>query len=124
LDRLWGYRQRKTRQRKHQTAMHHGENVMILDQDTNMKFGFFSRNLMCITGISYQSRATYFLSTHKRRLWPLQGLGTVKSTSKKIIPNPKLSIRWFCSFGREYKSSWMFKQLNHWWKIWLQIDVC
>src|SRR5690606_27479824 len=38
------------------TAMHHGDNVlMVLDQDTN-EVRFFSRNLMCpTTGISYQN---------------------------------------------------------------------
>jgi excinuclease ABC subunit A len=38
------------------TAMHHGENVlMVLDQDSK-EVRYFSRNLMCPTsGISYQN---------------------------------------------------------------------
>jgi excinuclease ABC subunit A len=39
--------------------MHHGENVlMILDQDSN-EVRYFSRNLMCPTGISYKTRAQF-----------------------------------------------------------------
>jgi hypothetical protein len=44
----------------------------------------------------------------------LQRQGTVNEINpKKIIPNPKLSIKagWFCSFGR-IQSSWIFKQLE------------
>jgi excinuclease ABC subunit A len=99
------------------TAMHHGENVlMILDQDTN-EVRFFSRNLMCpTTGISYQNPEPNLFSFNspKGACSHCNGLGTVHEINiKKIIPNPKLSIKagGFAPLG-EYKSSWIFKQLE------------
>lgn len=99
------------------TAMYQGENVlMILDQDTNA-IRFFSRNLMCPTsGISYQNPEPNLFSFNspKGACEHCKGIGTVnKINLKKIIPNPKLSINkgGFAPLG-EYKSSWMFKQLE------------
>jgi excinuclease ABC subunit A len=99
------------------TAMYHGENVlMILDQETN-NIRFFSRNLMCpTTGISYQNPEPNLFSFNspKGACEHCNGLGTVNEINvKKIIPNPKLSIKsgGFVPLG-EYKSSWMFKQLE------------
>ncbi|MFH6964972.1 excinuclease ABC subunit UvrA [Flavobacterium plurextorum] len=99
------------------TAMHHGENVlMILDQDTN-EVRYFSRNLMCpTTGISYQNPEPNLFSFNspKGACPHCNGLGTVHEINvKKIIPNPKLSIKsgGFAPLG-EYKSSWIFKQLE------------
>ncbi|MBE8728178.1 excinuclease ABC subunit UvrA [Flavobacterium hungaricum] len=99
------------------TAMHHGENVlMVLDQDTN-EVRYFSRNLMCpSTGISYQNPEPNLFSFNspKGACPHCNGLGTVHEINvKKIIPNPKLSIKagGFAPLG-EYKSSWIFKQLE------------
>ncbi|MFV8337045.1 excinuclease ABC subunit UvrA [Flavobacterium sp. RSP29] len=99
------------------TAMHHGENVlMVLDQDSN-EVRFFSRNLMCpTTGISYQNPEPNLFSFNspKGACDHCNGLGTVNEiNTKKIIPNPKLSIKngGFAPLG-EYKSSWIFKQLE------------
>ena len=99
------------------TAIYHGENaLMILDQDTN-EIRFFSRNLMCpTTGISYQNPEPNLFSFNspKGACEHCKGLGTVNEINiKKIIPNPKLSINkgGFAPLG-EYKSSWMFKQLE------------
>ena len=99
------------------TAMHHGENVlMILDQDSN-DVRYFSRNLMCpSTGISYQNPEPNLFSFNspKGACPHCNGLGTVHEINiKKIIPNPKLSIKsgGFAPLG-EYKSSWIFKQLE------------
>jgi excinuclease ABC subunit A len=99
------------------TAMYHGENVlMILDQETDA-IRFFSRNLMCpTTGISYQNPEPNLFSFNspKGACEHCKGLGTVNEINiKKIIPNPKLSINkgGFAPLG-EYKSSWMFKQLE------------
>ncbi|MHC0443162.1 excinuclease ABC subunit UvrA [Flavobacterium sp. 3-210] len=99
------------------TAMHHGENVlMILDQDSN-EVRYFSRNLMCpTTGISYQNPEPNLFSFNspKGACQHCNGLGTVHEINvKKIIPNPKLSIKsgGFAPLG-EYKSSWIFKQLE------------
>jgi excinuclease ABC subunit A len=99
------------------TAMHHGENVlMILDQDTN-EVRYFSRNLMCPTsGISYQNPEPNLFSFNspKGACEHCKGLGTVNEINlKKIIPNNKLSIKsgGLAPLG-EYKSSWIFKQLE------------
>lgn len=99
------------------TAMYHGENVlMILDQDTN-EARFFSRNLMCpTTGISYQNPEPNLFSFNspKGACSHCNGLGIVNEINlKKIIPSPKLSIKMggFAPLG-EYKSSWIFKQLE------------
>lgn len=99
------------------TAMYHGENVlMILDQDSE-KIRFFSRNLMCpTTGISYQNPEPNLFSFNspKGACEHCNGLGTVNEINlKKIIPNPNLSIKngGFAPLG-EYKSSWIFKQLE------------
>ncbi|MES2811204.1 MAG: excinuclease ABC subunit UvrA [Bacteroidota bacterium] len=99
------------------TAMYHGESVlMILDQDSN-DIRFFSRNLMCpSTGISYQNPEPNLFSFNspKGACEHCNGLGIVNEiNSKKIIPNPKLSIKsgGLAPIG-EYKSSWIFKQLE------------
>ena len=99
------------------TAMHHGEDVlMILDQDSN-EVRYFSRNLMCpTTGISYQNPEPNLFSFNspKGACPHCNGLGTVHEINvKKIIPNPKLSIKagGFAPLG-EYNSSWIFKQLE------------
>jgi excinuclease ABC subunit A len=99
------------------TAMYHGEDVlMILDQDTNVA-RFFSRNLMCPTsGISYQNPEpnNFSFNSPKGACPECNGLGTVNEINlKKIIPNPKLSIKagGFEPLG-EYKNSWIFKQLE------------
>ncbi len=99
------------------TAMYHGENVlMVLDQDSN-EVRFFSRNLMCpSTGISYQNPEPNLFSFNspKGACDHCNGLGTINQINiKKIIPNPKLSIKagGFIPLG-EYKTSWIFKQLE------------
>ncbi|MBK0368537.1 excinuclease ABC subunit UvrA [Flavobacterium agrisoli] len=99
------------------TAMHHGENVlMILDQDTQ-EVRYFSRNLMCpSTGISYQNPEPNLFSFNspKGACSHCNGLGKVHEINEqKIIPNPKISIKsgGLAPLG-EYKSSWIFKQLE------------
>ncbi len=99
------------------TAMNHGENVlMVLDQDSQ-EIRYFSRNLMCpSTGISYQNPEPNLFSFNspKGACEHCKGLGTVHEINlKKILPNPQLSIKagGFLPLG-EYKSSWIFKQLE------------
>lgn len=100
-----------------QTAMHHGDNIlMILDQDTD-ELRYFSRNLMCpTTGISYQNPEPNLFSFNspKGACPHCNGLGHIDEINlKKIIPNPKLSIKngGLAPLG-EYKNSWIFKQLE------------
>jgi excinuclease ABC subunit A len=99
------------------TAMYHGDDVlMILDQDSN-EVRYFSRNLMCPTsGISYQNPEpnNFSFNSPKGACPACNGLGTVNEINlKKIIPDPKKSIKagGFAPLG-EYKSSWIFKQLE------------
>jgi excinuclease ABC subunit A len=59
-----------------------------------------------------ESRTKFFLQFTKGACDHCNGLGTVNEIKKKIIPNPKLSIKGgFAPLG-EYKSSWIFKQLE------------
>lgn len=99
------------------TAMYHGENVLlVLDQDSD-EVRYFSRNLMCPTsGISYQNPEPNLFSFNspKGACEICKGLGSVHEINlNKIIPNSKLSIKsgGFAPLG-EYKSSWIFKQLE------------
>ncbi|WP_298154787.1 excinuclease ABC subunit UvrA [Flavobacterium sp.] len=99
------------------TAMYHGDDVlMVLDQDAD-DVRFFSRNLMCpTTGISYQNPEPNLFSFNspKGACDHCNGLGTINEINlKKIIPNPKVSIKagGLIPLG-EYKSSWIFKQLE------------
>jgi excinuclease ABC subunit A len=99
------------------TAMYHGENVMMVIEHESDDVRFFSRTLMCpTTGISYQNPEPNLFSFNspKGACEHCNGLGIVNEINrKKIIPNSKLSINkgGFAPLG-EYKSSWMFKQLE------------
>ncbi|MEZ0007234.1 excinuclease ABC subunit A [Flavobacterium sp. 28YEA47A] len=99
------------------TAMYHGDDIlMIIDQDSQ-EIRYFSRNLMCPTsGISYPNPEpnNFSFNSPKGACDHCNGLGTVNEINmKKIVPNPKLSIKQggFAPLG-EYKSSWIFKQLE------------
>jgi excinuclease ABC subunit A len=70
---------------------------------------------MCpTTGISYQNpEPNLFFNSPKGACDHCNGLGTVNEiNTKKIIPNPKLSIKAVVLRLWEYKSSWIFKQLE------------
>ena len=99
------------------TAMYHGENILMVMEHESHETRFFSRTLMCpTTGISYPNPEpnNFSFNSPKGACDHCNGLGTVHEINeKKIIPNPKLSIKngGFAPLG-EYKSSWMFKQLE------------
>ncbi|MCA0349790.1 MAG: excinuclease ABC subunit UvrA [Bacteroidetes bacterium] len=99
------------------TAMYHGENILMVIEHESKETRFFSRTLMCpTTGISYPNPEpnNFSFNSPKGACDNCNGLGTVHQINeKKIIPNPKLSIKngGFAPLG-EYKSSWMFKQLE------------
>lgn len=99
------------------TAMHHGEDVlMVLEQDTGA-VRFFSRNLMCpSSGISYPNPEPNLFSFNspKGACASCTGLGTVSEINlNKIIPDASKSIRQggLMPLG-EFKSSWIFKQIE------------
>lgn len=79
------------------TAMQHGENVMmILDYETD-ETRFYSRNLMCPTsGISYPTPEpnSFSFNSPKGACPKCNGLGNLKVASiEKIIPNENLSLK-------------------------------
>ncbi len=99
------------------TAMYHGNNVMMVADFENKNVRYFSRSLMCpTTGIAYPSPEpnTFSFNSPKGACKHCNGLGTVKEVDiNKIIPNPKLTIKGggIAPIG-EQKKSWIFSQLQ------------
>ncbi len=99
------------------TAMYHGDDVMMVIEQVTQEVRFYSRNLMCPTsGISYPNPEpnNFSFNSPKGACPCCNGLGTMNEINlQKIIPNPKSSIKngGFAPLG-EYKSSWIFKQLE------------
>ncbi|WP_372756526.1 excinuclease ABC subunit UvrA [Mariniflexile sp.] len=99
------------------TAMYHGEDVlMVLDQDTN-ETRYFSRSLMCASsGISYPNPEpnNFSFNSPKGACDTCNGIGTLyKVNESKIIPDDSISIKAgaLAPHGPE-KNSWIFKQLD------------
>ena len=99
------------------TAMHHGDDVILVIEQESNEVRYFSRTLMCPTsGISYPNPEpnNFSFNSPKGACEHCNGLGTINQINlKKIIPNPKSSIKQggFAPLG-EYKSTWIFKQLE------------
>lgn len=100
-----------------QTAMHHGDNILMLLAHDSQEVRYFSRNLMCpTTGISYPNPEPNLFSFNspKGACPSCNGLGSINQINpNKIVPDPKLSIKagGFAPLG-EYKNTWIFKQLE------------
>ena len=99
------------------TAMYHGEDVlMVIDQDTNEP-RYFSRNLMCpSSGISYPNPEpnNFSFNSPKGACPNCNGIGTLYQVNEnKIIPDDSLSIKngALAPHGPE-KNSWIFKQFE------------
>jgi excinuclease ABC subunit A len=99
------------------TAMYHGEDVlMILDNDTE-ETRYFSRSLMCPTsGISYPNPEpnNFSFNSPKGMCPKCKGLGKLYEVNlQKLVPDPKLSIKKgaLAPHGTQ-KNSWVFKQLE------------
>ena len=99
------------------TAMYHGDDVlMVMDQDTQ-DVRYFSRNLMCpSSGISYPNPEpnNFSFNSPKGACPKCNGIGTLyEINDAKIIPDPKLSINAgaLAPHG-PYKNSWIFKQFE------------
>lgn len=109
--------QKKRLQESIQTAMHHGDNILMLLAHDSQEVRYFSRNLMCpTTGISYPNPEPNLFSFNspKGACPSCNGLGTINQINPgKIVPDPKLSIKagGFAPLG-EYKNTWIFKQLE------------
>jgi excinuclease ABC subunit A len=99
------------------TAMYHGEDVMMVIEQETQEVRYYSRNLMCpSSGISYPNPEpnNFSFNSPKGACDNCNGLGVVNEINmRKIIPDPKLTIKkgGFAPLG-EYKSSWIFKQLE------------
>ncbi len=99
------------------TAMYHGDDVLIVLEQQSQQLRYFSRNLMCpSTGISYPNPEpnNFSFNSPKGACPKCNGIGELyKVNEKKIIPNPKLSIK---NGGLDphgpHKNNWIFKQLK------------
>lgn len=99
------------------TAMYHGEDILMIIEQESQEVRYFSRTLMCPTsGVSYPNPEpnNFSFNSPKGACSSCNGLGTINEINlTKIIPNPKLSIKngGFAPLG-DYKNSWIFKQLE------------
>ena len=100
-----------------QTAMRHGNGILMILVEKNEIPRYFSRNLMCpTTGISYPlpEPNTFSFNSPKGMCPHCNGLGTVQEvTLKKLIPDMSLSIKQgaITAIGAE-KKTWIFQQLE------------
>ena len=99
------------------TALKKGKGtIMIMNADTE-EIRHFSRHLMCpTTGIAYDEPAPNIFSFNSPygACEKCNGMGEISEVdTKKIIPNPKLSIKkgGIVPIG-EYKNNWIFHQLE------------
>lgn len=99
------------------TAMYHGENVlMVIDNDTN-EVRYFSRDLMCPqSGISYPNPEpnNFSFNSPKGACDKCKGIGTLYQVNlNKIVPDDSLSIKagGLAPQGPQ-KNTWIFKQLE------------
>ncbi len=99
------------------TAMYHGDDVlMVIDQDTK-EARYFSRSLMCpSSGISYPNPEpnNFSFNSPKGACDNCNGIGTLYQVNEnKIIPDDSLSIKSgaLAPHGPE-KKSWIFKQFE------------
>ena len=100
-----------------QTAMRHGNGILMILVEKNEIPRYFSRNLMCpTTGISYPlpEPNTFSFNSPKGMCPHCNGLGTVQEvTLKKLIPDMSLSIKQgaITAIGAE-KKTWIFQQIE------------
>ncbi|MFT5078697.1 MAG: excinuclease ABC subunit A [Planctomycetota bacterium] len=99
------------------TAMYHGDDVlMVLDNDKN-ETRFFSRSLMCPTsGISYPNPEpnNFSFNSPKGMCSNCKGLGQLYQINEnKIVPDASISIKQgaLAPHG-PHKKNWIFKQLE------------
>ena len=99
------------------TAMYHGDDVlMVIDQDTNEP-RYFSRNLMCpSSGISYPNPEpnNFSFNSPKGACANCNGIGELYVVNdQKLVPDESLSIRSgaLAPHGPQ-KKSWIFKQFE------------
>src|SRR5690606_35495515 len=95
------------------TAMYHGDNVLMVIEQDSQEVRFFSRNLMCpTTGISYPNPEpnNFSFKSPKGACPKCNGIGKLYQINEnKIIPDPSLSIKngALAPHGPE-KNNWIF----------------
>ncbi len=100
------------------TALHTGDNILMVTDANNIKPRYFSRELMCpTTGIAYPNPEpnTFSFNSPKGACELCNGLGVTNEVNiKKIIPDNQISIKngGISPLG-EQKNSWIFKQLEN-----------
>ncbi|MDA7777847.1 excinuclease ABC subunit UvrA [Flavobacteriaceae bacterium] len=99
------------------TALHYGQDVMMVMEIEEKKARFFSRNLMCPTsGIAYPMPEpnTFSFNSPKGMCSSCKGLGSQhKVNLKKIIPDESVSIAQggLTPLGTK-KTSWTYRQIE------------
>lgn len=118
IDRLPVEKKMKNRLSKTvETALKHGNGVLMVWDESSEQGRFFSRKMMCpTTGIAYDDpEPNLFSFNSPHGACPrCNGLGTIKEVDlEKVFPDKKLSIRkgGIAPLG-EYKSTWIFNQLE------------
>ncbi|WP_025740325.1 excinuclease ABC subunit UvrA [Aquimarina pacifica] len=99
------------------TAMYHGDDVLMVIEQGSKEARFFSRNLMCpSSGISYPNPEpnNFSFNSPKGACPNCNGIGTLYEVNeKKIIPDTSKSIKngGLAPQGPQ-KNNWIFKQLE------------
>ncbi len=99
------------------TAMYHGDDVLMVIEHESQETRFFSRNLMCpSSGISYPNPEpnNFSFNSPKGACPKCNGIGNLYEVNiKKIIPDDSKSIKngGLAPQGPQ-KSNWIFKQLE------------
>lgn len=100
------------------TALHSGNNILMIISENDSKPRYFSRELMCpTTGIAYPNPEpnTFSFNSPKGACPNCNGLGITNEVNlRKIIPDDSKSIKngAIAPLGEE-KNTWIFKQLYH-----------
>ncbi|EZH75438.1 excinuclease ABC subunit A [Aquimarina atlantica] len=99
------------------TAMYHGNDVLMVIEQESQEVRFFSRNLMCpSSGISYPNPEpnNFSFNSPKGACPKCNGIGNLYEVNlKKIIPDDSISIKngGLAPQGPQ-KNNWIFKQLE------------
>lgn len=99
------------------TAMYHGDDVLMVEDNETGQLRYFSRSLMCPTsGVSYPNpEPNNFSFNSPKGMCPhCKGLGELyKINLDKIVPDKRMSIKQgaLAPHG-PLKSNWVFKQLE------------
>ena len=99
------------------TAMYHGDDVLLVLEHDTQEARYFSRSLMCPeSGISYPNPEpnNFSFNSPKGMCPTCKGLGQLREVNlQKLVPDPKLSINQgaLAPQGTK-KNNWIFKQLK------------